>query len=56
MLTDGQIIPITNLLDEDGDETGDLNEARAFVAGPDSSGKWHTDSIESYGNNPSAIN
>lgn len=49
MLTDGQIIPITRLLDEDGDETDFPEAARAFTAGPDREGKFHDDSLETYG-------
>lgn len=59
MLTDGQIIPITNMLDCDGDDTDEPSEARAFVAGPDANGKWHEDSLDTYGfaeSTPSLLN
>lgn len=49
MLDDGQIIPVTQLFDDEGDETDSPAEARSFVAGPDSLGYWHTDSLEEYG-------
>jgi hypothetical protein len=49
LLTDGQIIPVTALLDEAGDETDDPHEAKAFTAGPDSAGQYHVDSLEGYG-------
>lgn len=32
-LTDGRVVPITNLLDVVGEETADLREAVSFVAG-----------------------
>ncbi len=44
MLTDGQLIPITNWLlgDKDAvfDENGD-GDADRWVAGPDADGNWH---------------
>lgn len=56
MLTDGQIIGITELLDEDGDPTDDPNEAAAFVAGPDAEGKFHEDILQYYGVSKNSIN
>lgn len=40
ILDDDSIVPITNLYDADGDETDDLNEAVAFVAGEGK--RWFT--------------
>ncbi len=49
MLTDGQIIPVTKMLDAFGDDTDEPARARAFEAGPDAEGRWHQDSLETYG-------
>lgn len=46
--SDGQIIPIVSLLDNWGEDTEEPSEAKAFVAGPDNRGQWHTDMTESY--------
>lgn len=35
LLSSGATVPITNLFDADGDETGSANDAIAFVAGQD---------------------
>lgn len=40
LLSDGTTVPITNLLDADGDETDDPNEAVSFVAGEGD--RWFT--------------
>lgn len=48
ILTDGQMVNITNFLDIDGDETTDLEEVTAVVAGPDNCGKWYTDLLDSF--------
>ena len=37
---DGQHLPITNLMDEWGDETEDSGKAVFCVAGPDRHGMW----------------
>jgi hypothetical protein len=47
MMTDGSIIPITNFIDHEGEES-EPEDAVQFVAGPDGDGKWWTDCIESY--------
>lgn len=47
-LTDeGDTIPITMLIDEDGDHTDDPYDAISFVAGDDQHG-WHTGLISDY--------
>lgn len=46
-LTDGQIIPITNFLDRDNEET-DAEFAAEFVAGPDHYGKWYRDEVDGF--------
>lgn len=48
ILTDGQLVEISKFLDHDGDETDDLEEAVAMVAGPDQCGKWYADSVDSF--------
>ena len=53
---DQQIIPITKILDQFGDETDDLDEAVAFVCGPTAEGHWFSDDIETYDFNRSAVN
>lgn len=40
LLTDGQQLHITNLIDDDGDDTDDEADAVCAVAGPDSLGQW----------------
>ena len=35
MLSDGRVVPATNLFDAEGDETADPAEAVTFVAGAD---------------------
>ena len=40
LLTDGQTIPITTLLDDFNEETDDEDDAAFLVAGPDARGKW----------------
>lgn len=37
---DGQSLPITNLIDSNGDECDDVDEAVTCVAGPDKDGMW----------------
>jgi hypothetical protein len=39
-LSDGSIIPITNFLDLDGDETEELDIVCTIVAGPMPNGRW----------------
>lgn len=46
LLTDGRTVPITNLLDGDGDETDDPAEAVAFVAGADD--QWFAAQLADY--------
>lgn len=38
-LSDGQVLPITNFFDDDGDECG-ADDAVVCVAGPDADGYW----------------
>ncbi len=46
LLADGTCVPITNIFDEDGDETDDINEAVAFVAGRGLD--WWSDDVNHY--------
>lgn len=39
---DGEEIPVTNMLDADGNETDDPLQTVVIVAGPDRDGMWHT--------------
>lgn len=41
VLSDGQTVPVTQWLDEYGDEC-DAHDALQAIAGPDVNGKWHT--------------
>jgi hypothetical protein len=41
ILDDGQDIPITNMIDEDREETTDTDEAFSLVAGPCAAGMWY---------------
>lgn len=47
MFGDDHLCDIT-MLDMDGDETDDPEEAIAFVAGPTSDGKWVTDEVDTF--------
>lgn len=42
LLESGECIPITRMVDIDGDETDDIDFAIAVVAGPTSDGQWLT--------------
>lgn len=42
MLGSGECIPITMMVDIDGDETDEIDFAIAVVAGPMSDGRWLT--------------
>jgi len=48
LTTDQQIVPITNLIDEFGDDTDEPSEADQFVAGPLKCGTWLTESTSSF--------
>jgi LDH2 family malate/lactate/ureidoglycolate dehydrogenase len=56
MLTDGQIIPVTALLDQDGLDTDDPHEAWTYTAGPDKDGKFHADELTGYNLKKNQIN
>lgn len=45
---DGTVVAITNLIDEDGDETDDLDEAVVFVCGNDTIG-WFSEAFADFG-------
>jgi hypothetical protein len=47
-LDNGETIPVTKFIDEDGDETDDFQEAFSFVAGPCSLGAYLTDLVEHF--------
>lgn len=47
LMSDDMAIPITNFLDDDGDECGP-DSAVVFIAGPDANGKWHTARLDDY--------
>lgn len=42
LLDDGEVLPVTNMYDCDGDECDDFWEATVVVAGPDKDGMWVT--------------
>lgn len=46
LLTDGRMVPITTLIDGDGEETQNLSEAVSFVCG--SGREWFSDLISHY--------
>ena len=47
LMASGSIVPVTNWLDDDGDETDDaMAAAFAIVQGPD--GKWHALDLSDY--------
>ena len=46
LLTTGEVIPITELFDDEGDETDDPDEAVAFVAGRP--GLWINALVDDY--------
>ena len=54
ILDDGTQIPVTNLLDADGDEALDPLEATAFVAGPGPQGQWFAAKFEDFGSGRNA--
>ena len=45
---DNQILNITKMIDEFGDDTDDPAEAVSFVAGPTSSGQWIAEEVGSF--------
>lgn len=45
-MSDGRILPVTNLIDEDGDLTNDEDEAVTFVCGDGN--EWYADLIEDF--------
>lgn len=47
IMDDGTVLPITTLLDSDGDETDDPEQAVVFVAGTDSWG-WFQARVDSF--------
>lgn len=47
LLSDNTIVPVTNLLDIDGDETDDIHAAVAFVAGSDGVG-WFSGDLDDF--------
>jgi hypothetical protein len=48
VLSNGEVIPITNMFDCTGDETDEPEEATAFVAGPTPDDKWIVDHVDAY--------
>lgn len=42
VMEDGQILPVTNLYDVDGEETEDVTCAVSCVVGPDAAGFWYS--------------
>lgn len=48
LLDDDQIIPICDMLDEEGEATLFPGAAKAFVAGPCKDGKWYADGTDTY--------
>jgi hypothetical protein len=46
ILTDGRVVPITNLFDACGEETDDLDEAVSFVCGEGD--EWFSDLLSSF--------
>jgi len=47
LLSDNTIVPITNLVDVDGEDTDDIHEAVAFVAGSDGVG-WFSGDLDDF--------
>lgn len=48
LLLDGELIPVTNLLDVNGDETDDPELADRFVAGPLPNGQWMSGTFDEF--------
>ncbi len=44
----GEIVPVVHMFDDDGEETNDVAECAAFVAGPTSYGMWLVDKTASF--------
>lgn len=45
---DGETLPITNMIDEFGEDCFDDDEAVSIVAGPDKEGFWWSINLEDY--------
>lgn len=43
LLDDGQVIPITTMMDSEGEDTLCPRAAKAIVAGPCKDGRWYAD-------------
>jgi hypothetical protein len=48
LTTTGEVVPITNMFDMDGDDTNDPAEAVAITAGPTASGEWLSDAVTNF--------
>lgn len=46
LLSDGRVVPVTNMLDADGDDTEDPAEAVGFVSGAGS--EWFVDAVSDF--------
>lgn len=56
LFEDGQTLPVTNMLDADGDETEDAIAAVVVVAGPDRQGYWLTITLDPVEETPRYVN
>lgn len=50
LLSDGRVVPVTNLLDADGKDTDDAAEAVGFVSGAGS--EWFVDLVSDFEASP----
>lgn len=48
VLADGEVLPLTNMLDGDGEETDDPELCTTFVCGPCQHGNWIADAVSNY--------
>ncbi len=48
LVLEGDLIPITNLFNEQGEEVTDIDQAFTFVAGPLPDGQWLSDRLDQY--------
>ena len=48
LLSDGQTVPIDQMMDDEGDDTDDPHAAVCVIAGPDRAGQWWSIALSEY--------
>ena len=48
LLSDGQTVPIDQMMDDEGDATDDPHAAVCVIAGPDRAGRWWSIALSEY--------